>query len=245
MKNTNILFYGLLLSFLFIPTNLWAQKKETIIISGKVTVKDNGKPPIGLITVLEEDAVTHWAFGDAIGTNNHTFIQKDGTFKLTIKKGSTIIITDNWRRYKELKLEKLEKSQNINLKMERITGENIKNSKYPPTQLLKEEKAIDPSKTVLITGKIVTIKGLPINNVFLEISNVYNQNYSSYSKKNPEKSRRMNAFATNSKDGTFSYKIPKGTTLKINKGFDYNIYHFSPQKDTVINLKMHRRNPFK
>ncbi len=245
MKNTYILFYGLLLSFLFIPTNLWAQKKEAITITGKVIVKDTGKPPTGLITVLEEDAVTHWAFGDAIGTNNHTFIQKDGTFKLNIKKGATIIITDNWRRYKEMIFKKLEKPQNLTLKIERITGENLKNSKYPSTQLLKKEKAIDPSKIIKITGRITTIKGLPINNVFLEISNVYNQNYSSFSKTNPEKSRRMNAFTTNAKDGTFSYKIPKGSTLKISKGFDYNIYYFSPQKDTVINLKMQQINPFK
>ncbi|SFJ88995.1 carboxypeptidase-like regulatory domain-containing protein [Myroides guanonis] len=228
MKNTFIRNLMILI-LVIISGAIYAQKKETITITGRVTVKDTGKPPLGVITVLEKGVAEHMVFGDVIGTNRHTFIQKDGTFKFTINKGGSIIITDKKHRYMPHGLRNLDKSQAVNVELRRIP--NFEKSAYPPNELHKLESRFDVTKRVKISGRVTDKGGKGLTGVYITQSNVFNENEDM-------------AFSTTNKNGEFSCKVLKGGHILIGaKG--YELLELNASKDTVVNVKLKLVNPFK
>lgn len=232
MKNTYILFYFLLLSPLFILTNLWAQKKETVTITGKVTVKDTGKPPIGIITVSDKGTVDYYAAGDFPSTYRHTFLEKDGSFTFTINKGGTIVIQDGGNRYKQIILKDLKLSQNLALTLDRTKRTNP--PAYSANELLAHEKKTDIHKRIKINGKITDPSGKPIENAVISQPDVFTDEVT-----------QSTAHTTTDKNGNYSYTVLKGGRISFTAGRDFKRETLTATKDTVINIKMMRINPFK
>ena len=230
MKNTLSLLVktALVLITLILSGAIYAQKKETVTITGKITVKDTGKPPIGIITVLEKGVAEYLVFKKVIGTNHHTFIQKDGSFKFIINKGGAIVITDNKHRYLPIEIKNLDKSQNLNIILNRIP--NYQKAGYPPNELHKLEPHLDVTKRIKVSGIIMDKSKNLLADAYVTQWSVFNE-------------MGDLAFTTSKKNGEFSYKILKGDKLIIDKQ-GYETMEFSPKNDTVVNIILNRLNPF-
>ena len=229
MKNTffrNIM----ILTLVIISGAIYAQKKETVTITGKVTVKDTGKPPIGIITVIEKGVADYMVDGDEIGTNRHTFVEKDGTFKFTINKGGTLIIQDGFNRYMPKTLIKIDKTQTMDIVLS--PTKRTSPPPYPANQLTDFEKKIDIHKRIKISGKITFPDGKPMKDATIGQADVFT-----------EKVPGPCAHIFSDKNGEYSYTVLKGGRILIG-AYDYEILEFSATKDTVINVKMMRANPF-
>lgn len=210
---------------ILLAVTIYAQEKVTI--SGKVTVKDTGKPPIGIITIAEKGVVDYWAAGDNIGTNRHTFVEKDGSYKFTINKGGTITIWDGGKRYSPIVLDNLQKDQTIPITLKVISGKtyNLKALEYL-------EKNIDIHKRIKIVGKILFPDGKGMQNATIGQMEVYSSVTGSFS------------HTTSSKNGSYEYIVLKGVRIYYGApGYESQV--FTATKDTVINVKMMRVNPFK
>lgn len=231
MKNT-LLKTILVLTTLVITGTNYAQKKETVTITGKVTVEGTRRPPIGVITVLEKGAVAYWSdeTKEEIGTNIHTFVEKDGTFKFTINKGGTIIIWDAGKRYKPRTIFKLNKSQSIDIVLTQIKRAN--KSENSMDELKEFEKKTDIHKRIKISGRITFPDGKGMRNATISQPEV--------------SSERIPLFAHifSGNDGAYSYTVLKGGRISFAaSGYEKQI--FTATKDTVINVKMKRVNPFR
>ncbi|SFJ23168.1 carboxypeptidase regulatory-like domain-containing protein [Myroides guanonis] len=209
---------------------IYAQEKVTI--SGKITVKDTGKPPIGIITVIEKGVVEYWSdeTKEEIGTNRHTFVEKDGTFKFTIKKGGTIIIQDGYNRYMPRTLIKLDKTQTMDVVLSPTKRTNP--PAYPANELLPHEKKVDIHKRIKISGRVTFPGGKGMRNATISQLEVYN-----------EATPGPCAYTTSGKDGVYEYTVVKGGRVTIGS-YDYIKQVFTPTKDTVINVKLKPYNPF-
>lgn len=230
MKNT-IFRNTTILTFVLISLVCFAQKKETVTITGKITVKDTGKPPIGIITVSDKGTVDYYAAGDFPSTYRHTFLEKDGTFEFTIKKGNTLVIRDGGNRYNQIILKDLNKSQNLSLTLDRTKRTNPE--AFPPNVLLAHEKKIDIHKRIQIHGKITTSSGKPIQNAVINQLDVFTDEVT-----------RSTAHTTTDKNGNYSYTVLKGGRISFTAGRDFKQEMLTATKDTVINVKMIRVNPF-
>ena len=231
MKNTFIRNL-MILTLVIISGAIYAQKKETITITGRVTVKDTGKPPIGIITIAEKGVVDYWAnMGESIGTNHHTFVEKDGTFKFTINKGGTIVIQDGGSRYMARTFFKLDKSQSIDVVLSPTKRTNP--IPYPANELLPHEKKIDIHQRIKISGKMMYPDGRPMGNATISQGDVYT-----------EQTPGPMAHTTTLKDGTYEYRVLKGGAFSLGAA-GYQTQYFTATKDTVINVKMKPANPFK
>lgn len=231
MKNTLQLLLKTLvvLITLVLSGALYAQEKVTI--TGKITAKDTGKPPLGIISVIQKGTVDYWAIEGVIGTNRHTFVEKDGTFTFTINKGDTIQIHDGYNRYNPTQLVNLTKSKHVDFTLEPTYRKDP--PPYPSDKLLPYEKKIDIHKRIKVTGKVTHADGRPMQNVTIAQLDVYMQ-----------KIPGLWAHTVSDKNGKFSYTILKGGRIAF-MGPDYETQLFTPTTDTVINLKLLKVNPFK
>ncbi|SFJ19923.1 peptidase associated/transthyretin-like domain-containing protein [Myroides guanonis] len=222
---------SMILILVIISGAIYAQKKETVTITGKITVKDTGKPPIGIITIAEKGVADYWADGDNIGTNRHTFVEKDGSYKFTINKGGTIVIQDGFNRYMPTTIRNINENQTKDLffRLSKRTNPPA----YPANELTDFEKKIDIHKRIKISGKITDPSGKPIGNATIAQFDVYG-----------ERVPGNIAHTTSAKDGKYEYTVLKGGRIAIvSQGFEMK--QFTATKDTVINVKMMRVNPFK
>ncbi len=227
MKNT---FFrnSMILTLVIISGAIYAQKKETVTITGKLTVKDTGKPPIGIITVIEKGVADYMVDGDEIGTNRHTFVEKDGSFKFTINKGGIIILRDGGNRYMTETTSKLYKTQTMDII---LSPTKRKDSTYPANQLTDFEKKIDIHKRIKISGKITFPDGKPIQDATIAQVDVFTERIP------------LSAHVFSDKNGEYSYTVLKGGRILIGAS-GYEMLNFTATKDTVINVKMMRVNPF-
>lgn len=220
-----------LFMFVFLTTlKGFTQEKEKITITGKVSRKGTNKPPIGIITIAEKGEVDYWAAGDNVGTNHHTFVEKDGSFKFTINKGGTIVIQDGANRYRPLTLTDLKVSQTLDLVLERTLRTSP--PAYPENELLPHEKIIDIHKRISISGKITFPDGKEMQNATVGQLDVYTaQTHGSY------------AHTTSGENGIYEYTVMKGGRISFG-AIGYARQTFTATKDTVINVRMLRANPF-
>lgn len=231
MKNT--IFRNItILTLVLISIVCFAQKKEKVTITGKVTVKDTGKPPIGIITVLEKGVADYYALENIIGTNHHTFVDKNGTFRFTINKGGTIVIHDGGNRYMARRFFKLDKSQTLDVVLS--PTKRTMPPAYPANELKDFEKKTDIHKRIKISGKITFPDGIKgMQNATIGQLDVYN-----------EEAPGPYAHTTSKKGGIYEYTVLKGGRISFGApGYDRQI--FTATKDTVINVKMKRVNPFR
>ena len=219
----------LIITTLMLSGANYAQTKEKITITGKVTVKDTGKPPIGIITVIEKGVADYLVDGNEIGTNRHTFVEKDGTFKFTINKGGTIIIDDGNNRYGTVTTSKLYKTQTMNIVLSPTVR---KSSPYPANQLTDFEKKIDIHKRIKISGKITFPDGKPMKDATIAQQDVFTERVP------------LSAHVFSDNKGEYSYTVLKGGRILIG-AMGYEMLNFTATKDTVINVKMKSVNPFK
>ena len=215
---------------ILLAVSIYAQEKVTI--SGKVTVKDTGKPPIGIITVIEKGVADYYAVENIIGTNHHTFVDKDGTFKFTINKGGTIVIQDGYNRYMPRRFFKLDTNQTLDVVLSPTKRTNP--PAYPANQLTDFEKKIDIRKRIKISGKITFPDGIKgMQNATIGQLDVYN-----------EEAPGPYAHTTSKKGGGYEYTVLKGGRISFAApGYEEQV--FTATKDTIINVKMKRANPFR
>ncbi|SFJ39565.1 hypothetical protein [Myroides guanonis] len=221
----------LIITTLMLSGANYAQKKEKVTITGKVTVKDTGKPPIGIITVIEKGVADYLVDGNEIGTNRHTFVEKDGSFKFTINKGGTIVIQDGYNRYMPRTLTKLDKTQTIDVVLS--PSKRTSPPPYPANQLTDFEKKIDIHKRIKISGKISFPDGKPMKDATIGQVDVFT-----------EKVPGNCAHIFSDKNGKYDYTVLKGGRIVIG-AHGYEILEFTATKDTVITVKMMKVNPFK
>lgn len=225
-----LLIISLLFGYAATLTPVFAQAKVTI--TGKITVKDTGKPPIGIITVSDKETVDYYAAGDFPSTYRHTFLEKDGSFKFTINKGSTIVIWDGFNRYTPIILKKITENKHFTLTLDRTKRTSPK--AFPPNVLLAHEKKIDIHKRIKISGKITDPSGKPIGNAVISQLDVFTDEVT-----------QSTAHTTSGKDGNYSYTVLKGGRISFTAGRDFKQEILTATKDTVINLKLKRLNPFR
>lgn len=223
---------SMILTLVIISGAIYAQKKETVTITGKITVKDTGKPPIGIITIAEKGVVDYYAMGDIISTNRHTFVEKDGSFKFTINKGGTIVIQDGFNRYMPTTIRNINENQIKNLALRSTKRTNP--PAYPADELLAHEKKIDIHKRIKISGKITDPSGKPIGNAVISQLDVFT-----------DEETGSTAHTTTDKYGDYSYKVLKGGRISFTAGHDFKQEIFTATKDTIINIKFKRLNPFR
>lgn len=226
----NLLTFSLLFGYLATLTPIFGQGKVTI--TGKLTVKETGKPPIGIITVSDKGTVDYYVMGDLPSTYRHTFVEKDGTFKITVNKGGTIVIWDGFNRYMPLTLKKLTENKHITLSLNRTKRTNP--PAFPPNALLAHEKKIDIHKRIKISGKITDPSGKPTGNTIINQLDVFTDEVTG-----------STAHTTSEKNGAYSYTVLKGGRISFDAGRDFKQEIFTATKDTVINIKLKRLNPFK
>lgn len=224
----------LIISLLFgyVATIIPSYAQAKVTITGKIIVKDTGKPPIGIVTISDKEVVDYYAVGDFPGTYRHTFLEKDGTFKFTINKGGTIVIWDGYNRYMPLTLNKLTENKHFSLTLDRTKRTNPK--AFPPNSLLAHEKKIDIHKRIKISGKITDRSGKPIGNAVINQLDVFTDEVTG-----------STAHTTSDKKGNYSYVVLKGGRISFTAGFDFKPEILTATKDTVINIEFKRRNPFK
>lgn len=222
---------SMILTLVIISGAIYAQKKETVTITGKITVKDTGKPPIGIITIAEKGVADYYAMGDIISTNRHTFVEKDGSFKFTINKGGTIVIQDGFNRYMPTTIRNINENQTKDLVFRLSKRTNP--PAYPANKLTDFEKKIDVTKRIKISGRITFPDGKGMQNATIGQLDVYN-----------EQAPGPYAHTTSGKDGNYEYSVLKGGRIAI-AAQGYEVREFTATKDTVINVKMMRINPFK
>ncbi len=218
----------------------YAQKKETVTIKGKITVEGTNKPPIGIISLIEVGVADYVIKGsqvgqekDIIGTNRHTFVEKDGSYSFTVQKNATVYLRDFGNRYIPVNLEKINASQEKNFKLKEVKGPEFetyrKNS--PLDKLTDKEKKIDIHKKVKVSGNIVDANNKIIDNATIMQSIIFNQDGSP-------------SFTLSDKKGNFEYKVQKGSTIYINspglENKEYTVF-----SDTILKVKLLKENPFK
>lgn len=220
----------LVLTTLILSGAVYAQKKETVTIKGKITVKDTGKPPIGIITIAEKGVADYYAMGNILSTNRHTFVEKDGSYTFTINKGGTIVIQDGYNRYSPTTIANIAKSQTKDLVL--TLSKRTNPPAYPPNELLPHEENIDIHKRIKISGKVSFPDGKGMQNATIGQLDVYTDQVPG-----------PFAHTTSGKEGKYEYEILKGGRVSfLARGYDSKT--FTATKDTVINVKMLKRNPF-
>lgn len=232
MRNTKFKSLALL-SLLTVSVLCFGQKKETVTIKGKITVKDTGKPPVGIITVNEKGVADYMVMGDIIGTNRHTFVEKDGSFKFTINKGGTIVLKDGGGRYMQYPaITDLNESKTINIELNK-RPKNKDPRKNRSDELTDYEKGFDIHKRVKVKGMIVDAEGKPVDNVTIFQRNVYkgDMNYTI-------------AHTLSNKDGSFSYEVQKGSVICFfSPGLEGQQHKIL--SDSTLDIKLLKANPFK
>ncbi|TDS56525.1 carboxypeptidase-like regulatory domain-containing protein [Myroides indicus] len=210
MKQLLIAFLG---SCIAMPV-LYAQ--EMVTVTGKITVEDTGKPPVGIITLNEKGVADYLVFGDNIGTNRHTFMEKDGTFKFAVQKGGTVVIKVSGGRYLNPKpVANISEDTRLELQLKR----NPKSSKSDEAD--KFEIDFNPYKRVKVTGRVLDNNNKPIGS-----ATVYQRSINE---------NGANAHTVTDKNGEFSYVVPQGSHISFGSmGFEYK--HIKVVKDTALTV---------
>ncbi|HXJ98270.1 MAG TPA: hypothetical protein VNJ50_05445 [Gelidibacter sp.] len=203
-----------------IPFNVQAQ--EIVTVTGKITVEDTGKPPVGIITINEKGVADYLVFGNNIGTNHHTFMEKDGTFKFTVQKGATVVIKNGRVRYEDpLPIQNITEDQTVEIKLKKM-ARPIK------TDIPDEfEKDFNIYKRVRIAGKVTDSKNKPIGNTTVYQNKAINE-------------RGANNHTVTDNYGNFSYTIQKGSYLGFaSPGMEYK--HIKIIKDTTMTVTLNNK----
>ena len=218
----------------------YAQKKETVTIKGKITVEGTNKPPIGIISLIEVGVADYLIKGsqvgqekDVIGTNRHTFVEKDGSYSFTVQKNATVYLRDYGNRYIPWNLEKINVGQTRNIALKEIKSKEYEmyRKNAPLDKLNKIEKKVDIHKKVKVSGTLVDVDNKPIDNATIMQLVLLNQ-------------AGQPAFTLSDKKGKFEYKIQKGSPILIASP-DLESKQFTISSDTILNIQLLRANPFK
>lgn len=212
---------------------------QEITIKGKVSVEGKNKPPVGVITIYEVGEADYYFILDGekiITSNHHTFVEKDGSYEFTIKKGSSIAIKGSGSRYYLMKkTESLKTSQIKNFVLKEISDVVLANKPLrknnPLDQPNAEEKKFDIHKKVKLSGTITDSSNSPLRDAIVQQPLVA-----------CEDPWATSSVVTNS-DGKFNFNVQKGSRIIFVKmGYQYQSYEIS--SDTIINIKLKLENPF-
>lgn len=212
---------------------------QEITIKGKVSVEGKNKPPVGVITIYEVGEADYYFILDGekiITSNHHTFVEKDGSYEFTIKKGSSIAIKGSGARYYPIKkTESLKTSQTKNFVLKEISdavlGNKVLRKNNPLDQPNAEEKKFDIHKKVKLSGTITDNSNRPLRDAFVQQPLVA-----------CEDPWATSSVVTNN-DGKFNFNVQKGSRIIfIKPGYQYQSYEIS--SDTIVNIKLRLENPF-
>lgn len=211
---------------------------QEITIKGKVSVEGKNKPPVGIITIYEVGEADYYFILDGekiITSNHHTFVEKDGSYEFTIKKGSNIAIKARGSRYYPISLEKLQSSQTKDFVLKEISdavlGNKAIRKSNPLDQSNAEEKKFDIHKKIKLSGTITDNKNRPLKDALVQQMLV------------PCEDPWATSSVLTDKSGKFNFNVQKGSRILFTaKGYQYQTYYIS--SDTIINIKLKLMNPF-
>ena len=212
---------------------------QEITIKGKVSVEGKNKPPVGIITIYEVGEADYYFILDGekiITSNHHTFVEKDGSYEFTIKKGSAIALKGSGARYYLMKkTESLKTSQTKDFVLKEISDAVLGNKPLrknnPLDQSNAEEKKFDIHKKVKLSGTITDNKNRPLKDAVVQQALVA-----------CEDPWGTSSVLTNN-DGKFNFNVQKGSRiLFVMTGYQYQSYDIS--SDTIVNIKLKLENPF-
>lgn len=200
-----------------------AQEQNTVTVRGKITVENTGKSPVGIITLNEKGVADYTVMDNIISTNRHSFMQKDGTFEMTIQKGGTIVVRNGGVRYKDpAPIENITENKNIDLKLIRID----RPSSFD--QMDRFEIDFDVNQRVQVSGVVVDENDNLIYNATVFQNKAINE-------------KGANNHIITDSNGRFDFSIQKGAYLGFTvSGYDYQ--HIQVKNDTVLKVKMQKRS---
>lgn len=194
--------YGLLLGCLATPTTILGQKMVTV--KGKIIDRETGKPPYTMISIIEKGNLL------SDGLNNHTIMERDGSYKLEVKKGSTVLFKPILT-YKNFEINNVTKNSKYNFTIDKNKDDVIfKNPKL----------ANISSKQFIVSGVVVDSKTKkPLKNVTVAERWILNE-------------KGNLSYTLTDSIGRFSFPIHKGNSINF-YGFDYETQEFD-------NINSHR-----
>lgn len=215
----------------------WAQTtyapdsgKEKITISGTILDATTQKPPLnGLTYIVEKGSIRWWAFPDKenIAGENYVLVHPDGSYSITIDKGSELYFSSRLFRYKVQYSGPLEKSQTLNM-----TLEPNPNARKITDSEKKYLLGIDTYHKIWVSGTLTSPDGKPTYMATVALLGI-----------NLDSGAGPAPYVISDKNGKFKVEMYKGFNLRVASSRFENL-DFIIHSDTLLNIKMKVKNPF-
>lgn len=209
-----------------------ANPDGSITISGKVTVAETGKPPLGITTM---NVANKWVWQDpelnAYGDNEKVYVDKQGQYSITIQPGDTLMLIPNpliYGRKKRYLYTGFKHNQTLDIQVKEDAKSYAKLQKELPEayeNLQKHIQQSDPEQLITVSGTVISeTTNRPVYRTMVSVGFVTN-------------TKGTGTYHLTDKEGKFSIQLPKGNLLSIN-GLMPNSVQLYPQSDTVVQIKL-------
>ncbi|MDR0229859.1 MAG: hypothetical protein LBI72_12475 [Flavobacteriaceae bacterium] len=214
MKNKTLYIQKVVTVIAFVFMSLFSiqtKAQEYVTLKGKITDATGKQVPQTIVSILEKG---NW---ETTGSNNHTIMDRNGKFKIKVKKGSTVLFYPG--------------SAYLSLKKSNIT----KNTKINVILQQRDSKQLNPNPEIFnITPKKYTITGIvcdadtkkPIEMVTISERWIYNEEYAS-------------RHTVTDKEGKFVFTVHQGNQLNIEGYYhqNYDLKNIKGNTNVLIELK--------
>lgn len=191
------------------PLQIKAQ--EYVTLKGKITDVTGKHTPETIVSILEKGI---W---ETTGSNNHTIMDRNGKFKIKVKKGSTVLFYPG-SAYLSLKKSNITKNTKINVALQQRDSKQLN----PNPEIYK----ITPKKYI-ITGIVRDVDTKkPLEMVTISERWIYNEEYTS-------------RHTITDKKGKFVFTVHQGNQLNIEGYYhqNYNLKDIKGNTNVLIELK--------
>lgn len=217
MKNT--FFKNSMILILVITSGvIYAQKKETVTITGTFIDAVTGKKPVAVVTVNEKGVADYYVMDSILSSNHHTIMDEKGNFSIEIQKGGSLSIRPTGY-FRGTELKNLDKSQHVEIKLSYF--------EKPKTNLDFNPIVFNiGTKTYTVKGKVTDVDtGKPLKNVSVTETLVYNENGS-------------NRHTLTDKNGNYSFTIHERNSIDFDGIGAINQVFKNITSDRTINVAL-------